>query len=81
MKRITKYFGGIYMRYWYIACGLILICAFISVYNDSSVKEFELTEYDAAGAIVKEEKVDKLFVARELASLPVTKKFIPLKMF
>ena len=36
MKKFTKYFGGEYMKYWYIAFVVILIAMIISMVNDTS---------------------------------------------
>lgn len=81
MKKFTKYFGGEYITYWYIAFGIIMLSMMFSMVNDRSVSSFKLYIYNQDGSIKSEEIVPKGYYEAERQKLPVNKMFVPEKMF
>lgn len=53
-KRFSKYFGGEYMKYWYIAFAIIVILMTINYIMEKSIDTFVYTEYNEDGSIAKE---------------------------
>ena len=62
MKKFTKYFGGEYMKYWYIAFVVILIAMMISMVNERSVKGYTLYIYNNDGSLKSQEKLGRLMM-------------------
>lgn len=50
-KNWTKYFGGKYMKYWYIAFAVVVAFMFASSINDAGVKNFKYTAYNRDGSV------------------------------
>lgn len=67
MKKFTKYFGGIYMKYWYIAFAVIVVLMFIYRLNDSGITEYKYTEYNRDGSVASERIIQQ-------TELPMVKK-------
>lgn len=81
MKKFTKYFGGDYMKYWYVAFAVILFTMFASMINDGSVKSYDLYIYNPDGTLKSVETVPAGYYEAEHNLLPVSKKFVPHKLF
>lgn len=80
MKKFTKYFGGIYMKYWYIAFAIIVVLMLLFKVNDSAVKEYKVTIYNRDGSIaseniIKQEELPKTIRTNEPKTIE------PVKMF
>ena len=86
MNKITKYFYGKYLKYWYIACFIIVIVMVASFYGNRNIKSYRLIIFNTDGTINEIEEVD----AKKTADLennivfltkvlPITKAFIPQK--
>jgi uncharacterized protein YuzE len=77
-KDFTKYFGGDYMRYWYIAFAVVIIWFTINLVNNSAVREYELTAYDTNGKVIGTKAVNaNTMTAPE--RLPISKSYKPKK--
>ena len=79
MKKFTKYFGGDYMKYWYIAFVVVLICMAVSVVNDRSVSSYTLYIYNPDGSLQSTETIVPGYYESERQHLPVSKMFVPNK--
>lgn len=80
MKRFTKYFGGIYMKYWYVAFAIIVVLMLLFRVNDSAVDEYKVTIYNRDGSvasekIIKQEELPKTIKTNEPKTIE------PVKMF
>jgi len=86
MNKITKYFYGKYLKYWYIACFIIVIIMVASFYGNRNIKSYRLVIFNTDGTINEIEEID----AKKAADLennivyltkvlPITKAFIPQK--
>ncbi len=58
-KKISKYFGGKYMKYWYIAFAISVVLLAGYSFSKSKVDTFKLTVYNEDGSIASEEIVSK----------------------
>ncbi len=57
IKKFSKYFGGQYMKYWYIAFAItVLIMAFYYI-NERNIKYYTWTVYDENGTAVHTENI------------------------
>lgn len=77
-KDFTKYFGGEYMRYWYIAFAVVVIWFTVNLVNNSAVREFQLTAYDANGKVIGEKTV-RADTMTPPERLPISKSYSPKK--
>lgn len=80
MKKFTKYFGGIYMKYWYIAFAVIVVLMLLFKLNDSAISEYKVTIYNRDGSvasekIIKQEELPKTIKTDEPKTIE------PVKMF
>lgn len=53
-KRFSKYFGGEYMKYWYIAFAITVVLMAVHHIMERSIDSFKYTEYNEDGSIAKE---------------------------
>lgn len=81
MKRFNKYFGGQYLKYWYVAFFIILFIMIFDFYNDRTVEAYKLTVYDNNGNVVEVKDISRLELSRSNLNLPITKAFEPIKKF
>lgn len=81
MKRFNKYFGGEYLKYWYVAFFIILSIMLFDFYNDRSYDAYKLTIYDKNGNVVEVKNISRLELSRGNLNLPITKAFEPIKKF
>lgn len=81
MKKFSKYFGGIYMPYWYGAFVVVIALMLLSYINVASVDKFVLKTFDANGNLLKEETITKKDLERIDTPLPISKAFHPIKKF
>ncbi len=58
IRNFTRFFGGKYMKYWYIAAVLIIISMVVSYMNAKNIEGLNLTIYSNEGEIVKEVFID-----------------------
>ena len=86
MNKITKFFYGKYLKYWYIAFIIIVISMSASYYGNRSLKSYRLIIFKSDGTINEIEEVDvkkmtnidnNIIVLTRM--LPTTKAFIPQK--
>lgn len=80
-KKFAKYFGGEYMKYWYVAFVVVLGIMIFDMYNDRHVKYYKLTVYNNAGEVVEQRKVENRNVESLALKLPITKTFDSVKKF
>lgn len=81
MKRFNKYFGGEYLKYWYVAFFIVLSIMIFDFYNDRSYDAYKLTIYDKNGNVVDVKNISRLELSRSNLILPITKAFEPIKKF
>ncbi|MDK2792964.1 MAG: hypothetical protein PWQ25_1827 [Deferribacteres bacterium] len=81
MKRFNKYFGGEYLKYWYVAFLIVLAVMVFDFYNDRSVEAYRLTIYDSTGNVVEKREISRYELSRSNIVLPITKSFEPIKRF
>lgn len=86
MNKITKYFYGKYLKYWYIACLVIVIAMSASFYGNRNIKSYRLIMFNTDGTINEIEEVDAVKMSNLENNivfltkvLPITKAFIPQK--
>jgi hypothetical protein len=78
IKNFGQYFGGQYMKYWYIAFVLVIGWFTIHLVNNGAVNKYELTIYDSNGKIVEKKIVDGRTMPRP-ERLAITKSYKPIK--
>ena len=59
MKKFTKYFGGQYMKYWYIAFAITVLLMLAFSISDSKVDKFKFTIYNEDGSIQSDQIISK----------------------
>jgi hypothetical protein len=86
MNKITKFFYGKYLKYWYITFIIIVMLMLVSYYGNRSLKSYRLVLFNADGTISEIEEVDvekmsnldnNIIILTKM--LPITKAFIPQK--
>lgn len=86
MNKITKFFYGKYLKYWYIAFVIIVMLMAASYYGNRTLKSYKLIIFNTNGTINEIEEVDvkrmadidnNVIVLTKI--LPITKAFIPQK--
>lgn len=58
-KRFSKYFGGEYMKYWYVAFAITVILMAVFYISEKNINTFVYTEYNEDGSIAKEQVISK----------------------
>lgn len=58
IRSVTRFFGGQYMKYWYIATVLVIVFMVASFMNAKNIEGLNLTIYSNEGEIVKEVFID-----------------------
>ncbi len=58
-KKFSKYFGGEYMKYWYIAFAVTVLLMLAFSIADSKVNKFKFTVYNEDGSIQSEQIISK----------------------
>ena len=58
-KKFSKYFGGQYMKYWYIAFAITVLLMLAFSISDSKVDKFKFTIYNEDGSIQSEQIISK----------------------
>ncbi|MCX8084227.1 MAG: hypothetical protein N3C60_04830 [Calditerrivibrio sp.] len=81
MKKLSRFFGGIYMPYWYAAFVVVVIFMFLSFLNSSSVDRFKLRVFDSNGKLTQEKILTKHELEKLNEPLPLSKAFHPIKKF
>ncbi len=81
MKKIGKYFGGVYMPYWYGAFVVVVALMLASYINVASVDKFKLKIFDQNGNLIEEKEISKRDLEKYDAPLPISKAFHPVKKF
>ena len=77
-SNFTQYFGGRYMKYWYVAFALVMIWFVINLLNNSVVSRYHLTAYDSSGKVVGSKEVRADSMSRP-ERLPISKSYEPIK--
>lgn len=80
MKKFSKYFGGEYMKYWYIAFAITIAIMVLNFISAKNVREFEITVFDNKGNII-EKKVYHKNELRIIEKIRQPKAVFPLKKF
>lgn len=78
MKQFNQYFGGRYMKYWYVAFFVVMAWFIVNLFNDASVNRYVLTAYDATGHPIDSMEVNQTTM-NQPESLPITKAYTPIK--
>lgn len=78
LKSISQYFGGRYMKFWYVAFVLVMGWFVLGLVNRMAVSSYELTGYDSNGNVVGTKIVDMNTMTNP-DRLPVTKSYKPIK--
>lgn len=79
-KKFSKYFGGQYMKYWYIAFAITVLLMFAFSISDSKVDKFKFTVYNKDGSIQSEQIISKEEVELRARSAH-SRSVIPEKIF
>lgn len=58
-KKFTKYFGGDYMKYWYVAFAVTVLLMLAFSIADAKVDKFKYTVYNEDGSIQSERIISK----------------------
>lgn len=58
-KRFSKYFGGEYMKYWYIAFAITVVLMAVYHISERSIDTFIYTEYKEDGSIASQQTISK----------------------
>lgn len=64
-KKFSRYFGGEYMKYWYIAFAVTVLLMLAFSIADAKVDKFKFTVYNEDGTIQSERIVSKEEVDEE----------------
>lgn len=78
IKKFNQYFGGKYMKYWYVAFVLVMGWFLLNLFNNGAVHRYVLTAYDSDGKVLASAEVDAATMSQP-ESLPVTKSYSPIK--
>ncbi len=79
-KKFSKYFGGIYMKYWYAAFAVTVILMAVFYVADRNIKTYTYTMYDDNGTALYTEDIsadETAIKAREWHS----RSLVPHKLF
>ena len=79
MRKLNVIFTGRYLKFWYVACAIIIIAMFINHIVNTRVSKFEFTLYNSNGGVVSEQIVDKSHLNVFISESPVTKSVRPVK--
>jgi len=77
-KKFSQYFGGRYMKYWYVAFAFVVIWFTVNLVNSSAVSSYELVGYDNKGNVVGRKVVNTDSMTPP-ERLPVAKAYRPIK--
>ena len=58
IRSVTRFFGGQYMKYWYIAAVVVIGFMVASFINAKNIEGLDLTLYNNKGEIVEEVFID-----------------------
>ncbi len=58
IRMVTRFFGGQYMKYWYIAAVLVIVLMIASFMNAKNIEGLNLTIYNNEGKIAGEVFID-----------------------
>lgn len=59
IKKFSRFFGGEYMKYWYIAFAVTVLLMLAFSIADSKVDKFKFTVYNEDGTIQSEQIISK----------------------
>lgn len=79
-KKFSKYFGGEYMKYWYIAFAITVLLMLAFSIADSKVDKFTFTVYNEDGTIQSEQIISKEEVELRARSAN-SRSIVPEKIF
>lgn len=79
-KKFSKYFGGEYMKYWYIAFAITVLLMLAFSIADSKVDKFKFTVYNEDGSIQSEQIISKEEVELRARSAN-SRSIVPEKIF
>ena len=79
-KKFSKYFGGQYMKYWYIAFAITVFLMLAFSISDSKVDKFKFTVYNEDGSIQSEQIISKEEVELSARSAH-SRSIVPEKLF
>lgn len=81
MGRFSEYFGGKYMKFWYIAFGLVLMWMGLSYYNSLAVDTYEVTIYNTDGTVQATTTMNRMELVRKFPEMPAHVSYHPVKKF
>ena len=81
MKRFNKYFGGEYLKYWYVGFFIVVSIMVFNFYNSRSVDKYILTIYGRDGKVVQEKEISRSELSRNGLYPEITKSYRPVKRF
>ncbi len=79
-KKFSRYFGGEYMKYWYIAFAITVLLMLAFSIADAKVDKFKFTEYNEDGSIKSEQIISKEEVELRARSAN-SRSIVPEKIF
>ena len=79
-KKFSKYFGGEYTKYWYIAFAITVLLMLAFSIADSKVDKFKFTVYNEDGTIQSEQIISKEEVELRARSAN-SRSIVPEKIF
>ncbi|MDY6821854.1 MAG: hypothetical protein SVN78_09580 [Deferribacterota bacterium] len=86
MKKITKYFYGKYLKYWYAVAVVIATIMFASYYFNRHLDSYNIIIFNNSGTIEKTEEIEPKIIEKIrydsyflTTRVPFTKAFIPNK--
>ena len=77
--KINVIFTGKYLKFWYIACFIVLSLLVWDIIRKSSVSSYDLLLFDNNGEIISQRKVSRMQAFSENEMLPITKSYHPIK--
>jgi len=77
-RSFSRYFGGIYMKYWYAAFAVVMLWFLLNLFNNGAVSSYKLTAYSTDGSVIgsKIVRADSMTAPERL---PVSKSYEPIK--
>ena len=79
MRKLNVIFTGRYLKFWYVACFIIILIIFANSKINERVSKFELAVYNSDGEMISRQTVDGKQLRAVIAESPVTKSFKPIK--
>ncbi len=59
IKKFSKYFGGVYMKYWYIAFAITVLLMTAFYISEKSISKYTFTVYNEDGSVASVEEISQ----------------------